>query len=1452
MRRRRSVLLGTAVAILISAVASPPALAAARFARSSGSWNSINWSGTSCSSGGGVSVPGSADDVTICDGVTVTVNSPTAVASISMPAGNSNTILQVTTAQSLSVSGNVTMVAGKNKGDHRQLLLSNGAALIVGGSITLTGGGGGGGDGNDNRWALLQLSGASATIGGSLQIDGLTAGNDRARVTLTNTSRLTVGGTITLGAGGLLDNGSNGSVISIGGDFTHVDADDDYVSSAGEFRFTGSGAQALNGGTGVTTTFFRLTVDKPTGDVTINHTAQVANGGTLALTSGRFITGTSHIGVGTTAAGTISGGSSSSYVAGNLRRYIPTGTQSGILFPVGGSSSARFAQVQIDFPNVSTAGQFQVAAATGDTDHPDIATSAIEPARSVNRYWTLTNVGAVAYTTTGAAITFNYPSADVDADANTSAFIVGAFASGAWNYPTAGALSATSAQVTGVAATAISGDYAIGEVTGPYSHWSMNETSWNGTSNEVVDGGSGANAGSAGSLATPRPTTSNTTPAIAGSPGTCRYGVFNRTNKDYVSLPTTYPNLAAQSFTITAWIRTTDRTRTAQRIFIDDEGNSGGWGLSLGDSGTAGALRLYSRGSATQILDTGDLIADNTWYFVAASIAISGTTTVVNLYVYSAAGALAGTANATWSGFTWGNDTGRPSIGGETNASGEGTSDFGFAGNIDEVRVYRLALNQNMVNRVRQLTSPCTTVDHYALSGSATAATCDATVVQVTAHDSNHTAVSPGAGTTLTLSTSTTSGVWVTGLISGTGGWTPSGANNGSATYVWPGSETSFSVRLRHNTVATVNINLSDDGARSESATEDLAIGFVDSAFRVTDKSGKVAVNVGTQLSGKNSNVGFGAQSLYLQAIRTDTATGSCVGLIQGQTVTIEMAAARVNPTGGSSKVSVQDSSDTMVAVGTGAGSAGSYTGVSLTFDANSMAPLVLNYPDAGSITLHVQYPLPTPPETTYVSGNSNAFVVRPFGLRISGPPSGRTGASSAVYAKAGATWDDSVTVAAVAWESADDALDNDGMPDSDALLANNTVTASFGAESPAATVTLSHTLVEPAGGVSGALTTSLSAFTNGQATTSASFSEVGIIDLFASSANYLGTSQTVRNSTAGYAGVGRFYPDHFFVSTVPTITNRSASSCAPASAFTYMGEDFVLDSFTLQARNTAGAVTQNYGTVNGFAKLNPTSATQMGLAALSGSTDLSARLTSTTAGSFVSGAAPITGTLTLKRSTAGPDGPYSSLKIGIAPNDGDGDTPVTLRTSDLDMDVTAPTGADHKLLASTDIRFGRLRIQNAIGSAQLDLPITLRTEYFNGTGFVTNLADGCTTLQRSDIRFDFVTASPRLSACDTVIAPTGTITFSGGVAVGTLGTLRLTKPASQREGAVGLTVNLDGAGGTTCTATGTTTASATDAARPYLQSAWTGGTYAENPRGRFTFGVYKGAEEFIHFQENF
>jgi hypothetical protein len=124
-------------------------------------------------------------------------------------------------------------------------------------------------------------------------------------------------------------------------------------------------------------------------------------------------------------------------------------------FEIGDATDYRSATVT--FGNVGTAGDLTASVSQVAGDHPNIAGSNINTAKSVNRYWTLTNSGVV-FDQYGAV--FNFIAADVDAGANTANFVVKKY-DGTWATPTAGVKTATSTEALGM--TSFS-SFAIGEV----------------------------------------------------------------------------------------------------------------------------------------------------------------------------------------------------------------------------------------------------------------------------------------------------------------------------------------------------------------------------------------------------------------------------------------------------------------------------------------------------------------------------------------------------------------------------------------------------------------------------------------------------------------------------------------------------------------------------------------------------------------------------------------------------------------------------------------------------------------------------------------------------------------------------------------------------------------------------------------------------------------------------
>ncbi len=233
----------------------------------------------------------------------------------------------------------------------------------------------------------------------------------------------------------------------------------------------------------------------------------------------------------------------------------------------------------------------------------------------------------------------------------------------------------------------------------------FNQSAWTGTAGEVIDSGPSQLHATAASLSATKPTTSRASPAIVGSSGSCDYGVFNRANKDHVALPAAVSNPSG-SFTFTAWFRASSVSATGQRIFADDQNNTGGFHLTLGDPGS-GLLRFTTRGTpSSPSLDTTTAVSANTWYFVAAGIDASTKMKFVQLW--DSAGNLLESTSATYTEAGYGSDAGAASIGGENNSAGaEATSSFGFGGNLDEVRVYSVALSTTQLQAVRALTSTC-------------------------------------------------------------------------------------------------------------------------------------------------------------------------------------------------------------------------------------------------------------------------------------------------------------------------------------------------------------------------------------------------------------------------------------------------------------------------------------------------------------------------------------------------------------------------------------------------------------------------------------------------------------------------------------------------------------------------------------------------------------------------
>ncbi|MEX0958091.1 MAG: DUF6701 domain-containing protein [Burkholderiales bacterium] len=446
-------------------------------------------------------------------------------------------------------------------------------------------------------------------------------------------------------------------------------------------------------------------------------------------------------------------------------------------------------------------------------------------------------------------------------------------------------------------------------------------------------------------------------------------------------------------------------------------------------------------------------------------------------------------------------------------------------------------------------------------------------------------------------------------------------------------------------------------------------------------------------------------------------------------------------------------------------------------------------------------------------------------------------------------------------------------------------------------------------------------AFVSGQLISdAASYDEAGAFSLTLQDTDFASVDAADSTTAERYVEsaaveVGRFVPDHFTLTTAgaaaPALTNRSAASpaCAPASAFTYMGEPLTL-TFQLVARNAANAVTGNYAgalatlnpavpssfrfgaidsgqvpprtaVITAISQANPgqvtavnhgfTEGARVFISGVAGMPEVNdqaftiavvdadrftigvdtsgfspyiaggtaSRLAvQSVSGGWAAGIGDVLATLRFERG-GDPDGPFDMLDIGIAPMDPDG---VMLNGAALNLDADGDGTVERGLLATTEARFGRLKLTNAYGTATLELTVPMEVQYYDGFFFVTNTEDDCTRLDSGDVAMDGFSGA--LEACETSLSPTGALAFAAGK-----GSVKLSAPGQNNAGSVDLTVNLEAADGTTCNPGAM---AATGAGKPFLRGNWEGDAFEDDPKARATFGIYRNANEFIYLRENF
>ena len=334
---------------------------------------------------------------------------------------------------SIAARGNITQATTFDGGTGTLVIDSSGVQTFTGSGSTTLG---------TLPTVTVNKTGGFLTLAGIVRTTNpwtIAAGRvETGTSTLTGTSNFTLSSGATLGIGsidGITSSGATGN-IQVSGIRS--------FSTGANYIYDGAAAQVT--GSGLPATVNNLTINNGAG---VTASASTTINGTLTFTSGNVITGSNTILISPT--GSVS--RTSGHVDGYLGKSVATGATSRT-FEVG--TGPDFTPVIVAFGNVSVADNLTARSTAGD--HPDIANSGVNAAKSVNRYWTLTKGASLAFDSYSA--TFNFVASDIDAGANPAVFFVAKLDGSTWSWPAVGTRTGTSTQATGM--TSFS-DYQVGE-----------------------------------------------------------------------------------------------------------------------------------------------------------------------------------------------------------------------------------------------------------------------------------------------------------------------------------------------------------------------------------------------------------------------------------------------------------------------------------------------------------------------------------------------------------------------------------------------------------------------------------------------------------------------------------------------------------------------------------------------------------------------------------------------------------------------------------------------------------------------------------------------------------------------------------------------------------------------------------------------------------------------------
>ncbi len=691
----------------------------------------------------------------------------------------------------------------------------------------------------------------------------------------------------------------------------------------------------------------------------------------------------------------------------------------------------------------------------------------------------------------------------------------------------------------------------------------------------------------------------------------------------------------------------------------------------------------------------------------------------------------------------------------------------------------------------------CATLDHFNINvGAGAASTCTPFAFSITAEDSSNNTVTDYTGS-IDITTSTSHGNFAVASATNALSPDPDSDDNGSVSYSFDGADNGqIDLMLDNNHAETLTLTVTDSSASV--STTSSSITFSENAFVIEDND--------SQIAGDNVPVAGRDHAYRISMVRQDTTTGVCA-VASGYDGAKDLKMWRTQNASDPSASDPALDGDNLPNADPGGNNG------TITFTAG-VADVLLSSSDIGKFTIELADISNSFSDST-IAGTSAEQIVRPFALAIDfngqraadfadnsavddstgSDQSYAADSSGSVLTQAGEGF--AITVSGVLWQAADDS-DDDGIADSGAFVADNTIAPAFGSEGES--VTLSATQFDPASATLGSLSVNgvagglFSSFSSGAQSATMTYSNVGIINLGAAltDGDYFGSGVNISGNADK---VGRFNPYQY------ALTSGLVNDACVAGSFTYARQPFSAAA-TIEAQNKSGARTDGYR--DGFATLD------IGSELLIENSE--------------TGAAFDLQTVSLNEG-------FSSGTIGSARFDLalrydmalQAETVTLVEVTGSNDEVTTIAGAPVSL-GSTEVRFGRLTLDNAYGSELIDLTMPMQAEYYNGANFIVNGDDTCSTIVDSDL---IIVQS--LSGGSSTVSIVSTTASSG------IFNINLSAPGAGNVGDIDITADLAASG------------------EDWLQFDWDGdGNDDNNPAAKATFGIYSGNSKQIYMRQIF